>query len=451
MTIKASQEINRGLIEKDIIEYIASSEKGKEESERKDIQNVSLVILATPSHVSWLEPSSIQSLLKGIKLSNLNRTQYEIDVIGACVDGLPPHIKQERSEHEESDLQGLSILYGSAITSAQELWPTSELSTDSKELSSLIFQHKCDKSLSSSYKVTVPLANTIFTNGRRSTLLISRWRKTEESVNSIRASSHRDSVSINLLTSQTDYFLKIPVSPLTLPRLIESGLGNIVRSLNIDGKKKIPASQELEAAVMQAHKSKSLPTDHSVWALIIPSHIDSEEIRKVSLAPGCDTKAYITVGNLLKKGAKLCRVVSGGGGWGPKQGLLALDPEIMFRESTASPFDNFETNDSGDEKKKAGLQDLVSKGAFIQFFHMENDQSFDSKHKKAFLGNQFILGTLPNSDENQLLCSNSDSILIPERFGCVSRNGMFLNSTLGGSTKIDIPYSFIQIIDSRDP
>src|SRR5439155_7008402 len=83
-------------------------------------------------------------------------------------------------------------------------------------------------------EIGLPLANTMFRNGRISTLLVSRWRKSHvvgrfEKIEQIEKHSALIHPAPASDTIALDW--DIPVVPLTPPRQVVSGLGNIVRQV----------------------------------------------------------------------------------------------------------------------------------------------------------------------------------------------------------------------------
>ena len=95
---------------------------------------------------------------------------------------------------------------------------------------------------------------------------------------------------------------RTPAVSLTPPRRIESGLGNIVRSIDFGNGDIGPASRELETSVTEylAQKGQTRSTV-GVWALILPKDVAAESYSSEELG-------HQYVGRCLEKGATLCRV-----------------------------------------------------------------------------------------------------------------------------------------------
>jgi hypothetical protein len=107
-------------------------------------------------------------------------------------------------------------------------------------------------------------------------------------------------------------------------------MGNILRRISkpADGEsnKPIPAASELEKDLPKYAEDNNLTGQRlSVWALVEPPHAADET--KTSLS----SQDYVT--SAIQKGSRIHRVISGGGGWGKKQGLLSLDPETSFTDT----------------------------------------------------------------------------------------------------------------------
>lgn len=140
---------------------------------------------------------------------------------------------------------------------------------------------------------------------------------------------------------------EMPLRMLTEPRMVGEAFGNILKSVEV-GEESFPASWELEKMVTGECKG--------VWARITrtqPGEVEKEMV--------------------MKPGVRLHRVLSGGGGWGAKKGLLSLDPQLekegdgkeveRFAEMFEKRFEGREEMDGGDEA-------LVQSGEWVQFFEV---------------------------------------------------------------------------------
>lgn len=132
--------------------------------------------------------------------------------------------------------------------------------------------------------VTLPLANTLFSNGRRSTLLASEWGLATGTPNThvdMVRSAEKHSQVIDLPSSvMFDVVdMKAPLVPITHPRKILEGLGNIIAKVEVDGEQ-YPASMELQTNIPRLIEARrALPHSRpvsgaiGVWAMIYPKYM----------------------------------------------------------------------------------------------------------------------------------------------------------------------------------
>ena len=158
---------------------------------------------------------------------------FEINVVCACVDGLAPkteHCARKR-EGKAAD-EGFSFLHSRTEQIVPALWEAeSSTKGDSSFPSSLTFTSKLSDESRAWRNMTLPLANTLFKNGKMSTLLITKWVTRENSFQKVR-SEERNKQTIT--TIQAPGIFNIPSIALTPVRKITSGLGNIVRQIEYD-------------------------------------------------------------------------------------------------------------------------------------------------------------------------------------------------------------------------
>lgn len=248
-----------------------------------------------------------------------------INVVCACVDGLSPSPGDISKARGRPAPEGFSVLYGSTAFITPELMltePTNPAEHISEKPASLTFQTHTPGTMD----VTVPLANTLFKNGRLSTLLSSRWEVNSKThkLSQLEPPIQRNNLKLRtVLGGEYDLPPKsyIPATPLTLARPIGSGLGNIVRTVlkrTTGTEEDVPASKELEQKVDHFLKNTytSSPTI-PVWALVIPedvvdgSTIGSESTIRLpqnGFKRMYDFEAYREVGHWVEKGAMFCRV-----------------------------------------------------------------------------------------------------------------------------------------------
>ncbi len=246
------------------------------------------VILASPNHAVWLEDTDFMSSFLRRCSFNLARDgddsrsrSRDVSVLAAVVDGLCP------TRRRGLPASGLSVLYGQLDDILPGMWDASHdspaqrtaldvphQSSISVALSPLLGDSRC-------LKVALPLANTVFQNGRRSTLLASRWLSDGAGdPYELVALAERQSQDVvpSFRSIQTYTSVAVPLVPVTRPRKIVAGLGNIVRQVDVDGEPS-PASRELEAAIPRLLEARSKSVSDvpaaaagpiAVWALVLP-------------------------------------------------------------------------------------------------------------------------------------------------------------------------------------
>jgi hypothetical protein len=244
----------------------------------------------------------------------------------------------------------------------------------------------------------LPLANTVFQTGMPSTMMLSTWENLAVKDRRMKLLSKTD-VShhgIRLLDQQNSSgvvpILNIPLIPLTMPRMVQGCMGNIIRRVVGPEGKAIQASSELESVVPRFFRSRGQPAQATVaWALVIPRELGAVIAARTdellsALPPdnqGTASKQEDTwerlwrsdpplwntlVSQALTEGARLHRVLSGGGGWGKKAGLLSLDPVPTNQAAQSSKDNDFLGMVSDPEDFESTLTPVVRDGDSIQFF-----------------------------------------------------------------------------------
>ena len=457
-----------------------------------------VVILATPSFAKWFEDDSfIARFLEKItrilpndkqarktakpQIENKTFKPFELDVLCACVDGLSPDIDWMPYTVDRRAKEGFSILQGRTLKILPNLWDVEDsASTSSPTITASLTFAKATTSQNES-QVVLPLANTLFLNGRHSTLLVSKWRVEKDSFVKVRSLEKRNQ-TITVFDGRRPGppSIRVPAIPLTPARRIVSGLGNIVKQVDF-GEGPGPASRELEANIDEyLFRTGREKAAIAVWALIVPKALipdvklpppysllydmDRVRVQWRAVVPSPDF-----VGNWLNRGAKFCRVLSGGGGWGVKQGLLSLDPQSSFNEISEARFD-FSTGSLEDQQTSA-LGKIAEPDAYIQFFIADNTTPAvpPYAHPGPAGGDIWqlttVIGTVPSTVDDQRSGQSSsgarnDIICQTGHFGAVSESGMFLSASSTNEqrvrkagdriikepaihTKIDLPYSYI--------
>jgi len=167
--------------------------------------------------------------------------------------------------------------------------------------------------------------------------------------------------------------------------------------------------------------------------------------------------------------------VSGGGGWGVKQGLLSLDPQTTYSTVNEARFD-FSTG-TIEEQQSSALGNIAQANSLIQFFIADSEKLLrrsildERSRARDVFQDGTVVGTAPSTiDEipqeeplpvngsSKLRHRNRRIFFQAGRFGAVSESGLYLSSNVVKSdseqpvmsreghlinTKIDFPYSYI--------
>ena len=284
------------------------------------------------------------------------------------------------------------------------------------------------------WTLQMPIANTIFQNGKSATLFAQRWIKKDQADGLIcveETNLPEQMISISKETGITDDILELHLHtrlrPITSPRVVSAAIGNIIRQIEVDDGHAQPASQELENAINKQIQSGHLQRDKvDVWALLRPPFSMSSDVH---LGDKFDLQAAIA------SGAQLLKVLSGGGGWGEKQGLLALDPDSHYGGQVSPAYNDDEV-----------FADIVKVGETVTF--LVNDSVPLNNSNEVVAGEHLSSDTRDIALQDQLLefgclpstmdvmptpetgLNSSDirgpHILINQYFGILSENGMSL-------------------------
>ena len=144
-------------------------------------------------------------------------------------------------------------------------------------------------------------------------------------------------------------------------------------------------------------------------------------------------------------------IVSGGGGWGLKQGLLSLDPQTRHSTPDQEDVESFIRSFNGDDSAGG----IVTPGSYVQFlvepaYNPDDGLREDAGTEQAdFSSTTFVLGT----HDLALTSPGPDQIEVrPNLFGAISSHGIYIASIgdaddEGGlpaiTTKIDASRSYV--------
>lgn len=266
------------------------------------------MLLFTPKLAHVLEsPKLIPKVLECLQGNMRQYAGLQIDVVCGVVDSMPPQFKDIPSAVGVANEEGLSILYGETETLLPNLENEQQAANDvSSKLGSIRMLGKSKYEVA----VTLPLANTLFTNGNLSTLSVAEYTVTGENIKlqSTGPAKSIQSISIAAMEAKTDTASFIPEVPLTLPRRIVDGYGNIIRTLEFGDGNVLGASLELETKVPKYLATVTTDPTIEIWALLIPQHLSS-----LALNDGImQQKDRYKISYWTAKGARLCRVRKSG-------------------------------------------------------------------------------------------------------------------------------------------
>ncbi|KAF4497088.1 v-type c subunit family [Fusarium agapanthi] len=380
----------------------------------------------------------------------------EFHTLAAVVDHIAPPVPNNKP------IQGISILRGNLDGILPGLWteaPPKEWS-DGGKVSALTMD------LGSPH-ITIPLTNTTFQNHRTSTLIISRYDLSAGSPKLIEQTDKKHSQKVIIpvqkrLSSINDLGIWAPLVPLTQPRVVTESFGNIVRRVDIEDES-VPASTELEPAVDELHASKSdlVQSPMGIWAMITPptfvqSGGSSPYVNpdpEATFADGQSITELMDVtsdqlGILYRQGGRLYQVLSGGGGWGPKKGLLSLDPEqthfVVSEEEEMQRF--IQAMEGGN---------FVPVSSKIQFFASADASASEPVgNKQTETG--VVFGTASKVEvETDVNPSQPEALLLENHFGALSNVGIFVTSSdasmfskpgFNNDWKLNVPNSRIYVV-----
>ncbi|KAL2863623.1 uncharacterized protein BJX67DRAFT_384472 [Aspergillus lucknowensis] len=443
------------------------------------------VLLVTPAFAHWVDTKSplLQQWMNRL-YHQFSDTPSEkpIHAVVSIVDRLPDGYSRDANVvggRAMADAEGMSILFvegenvhGKAIA------PGQTRSVETQE-PTLVFSFRQGITQSKVirpplHEIGLRLANTIFLNGKETTLIGTRWAY-DPSLKELGLEKSVDlaTCSVTVAAKHVHNSLELPLHPVGERRKVLSSMGNILRQIgkNADGKtdEPIAASSELEKDLPRYISEHNIVDQRiSVWALIetsAESPYDKSRHSQSSLAKS------------IQMGSKLHRVVSGGGGWGKKHGLLSLDPEVSFKQpeevDLLSLSDIFST---GSQPPKYGsttpseqrmlpedlttLSHAAEPGNYVQFF-VSTEQA--QPHDDYAINGHILGGSISchfgvvsdAKTSSSQTTQHKELTVIPNYFGALSEKAItYLQpmteasqyDTLGSQTKIDVPGALVALV-----
>lgn len=383
-----------------------------------------------------------------------------IDVLVAVIDKVPYPNRGEPQKvkisgfSKEAGFEGISVFTLESNTAAPDLW-SDRVQTQAQE--TMTIQQRCTLSFLArtspknntgratqwpgrpwtSHMFQLPVANTLFHNGKISTLFAERWVfgacKTMEETNPVIRAIRTKRAMLPQQLLHLPYFsprfrLETSLIPITSTKLVATAAGNIIRQLhhgpNIDPKEAVPASRELEEVISRKVESDvTLPQKLDIWALVTPRE-------NIISWPRVWPEHLQT---FVESGSRIHKVLSGGGGWGPKEGLLALDPDSDYSSHGYKPSEDFGEKEVFPKTVKVG--DAVT---FYTVFPRSLPEACNGPLKAGPLRqleastHSFCVGSLPSrmdepvdsnwgSNESKL---PHEYLFIKGHFGMLSEHGM---------------------------
>lgn len=418
------------------------------------------------------------------KIFTVHENGQNIDVLAAVVDRIPYPAFGRSAEgtdgqtsaagvsagmQVEDGSEGMSFIVLDSNSAAPNLWSTPAVS---KDLETMTIQQRCTLSFAFpptaipvpavshgkertqplvSRVLQLPVANTLFKTGQTSTLIAQRWRS-QESSGSLRALSCIKEVKLSRQTLHlTDLFsdqsttldqsLHSFLTPVTPTRTIRAATGNIIRRILVDhtSNEGAPASEELEKAISVAIKDGLIPAEQAgIWALVRPPNCPSPS-QPGNTFGGTGTHE---IQEAVLAGCRLHKVLSGGGGWGEKQGLLALDPDSDYHISQQA-FGPSYWEDQGVESQKVQVfGELANSGDAVKFYVYRSAQTLGSTGEATpeyvpptnpismslrFGSLPTNMNAMPDAPVDEMDSSSQPSCMVIEHhFGMLSEQGMSL-------------------------
>ncbi|KAI1077175.1 hypothetical protein F5B20DRAFT_553420 [Whalleya microplaca] len=422
--------------------------------------NHGAAIVASQQFTTWLDDDAfMSSLLKTLFKSTANGQSQpqDIDVLTAVTNSIAP--KRLLGEPQT----GFSILYGSAARILPELWnrDTFGSNVDQDRASSISFLSGPLSGDTRPLEITLPLANTIFHNGRTSTLFASRWQRGADRSLTLTKMDEKHSQTILPGRASSHHTSSLlPLLPLTPPRKVVAGLGNIVRQVEVDGSP-TPASKELEILIPEVldarsnQHGESSPGPIGVWCWVVPPHVvEAQGLRDLKVfQDGSSTSeaelalsAMDAFSRLLSSGCRLHKILSGGGGWGAKQGLLSLDPETIYKYPDEESLDMFIRSFNEPDNSEIS-ESLITPGSYV-IFCIEPHWTSKDVEASQMLGPVTAIGVDPNK-EIELYSNSVPGVveIVDGHFGAFSTAGLFLKAQESASI-ITTPQPFTTKVDA---
>lgn len=428
------------------------------------------LLLVTPTFAHWLDPSSPFLSQFLTRLYGNSPGIKSLHAITAVVDTLPDTTTNNPDSNES---EGLSLLAVGQSDVRAKAAPPRLIRSSASEETNLLFSVQAEQlgqaGKTSAHEIGLRLANTVFVNGKDTTIFGTRWLWDNNSNQYVLDKSiDFTSCTITATAGAVDATLELPLHQVTERRRVITSMGNILRQLakstDATSTEPIPASTDLERELPRYIKEHNIVDQRvSVWALVEKPDI---------VVADSSSSTHDRLMQSLKQGGKLHRVMSGGGGWGKKQGLLSLDPEVsfsgsanrddlaslsqVFDPSSGEPLDTLPTIDQGIAVDDLSLlSQVATAGDYIQFFvSVEPTESrVPTKSDSNDGAVSYHFGMVADSMELEAYNpeDNSEIVTLPDTFGALSEKAIAYSQPVKGeeqsesSTKLDVPGSRVTL------
>ncbi|KAK1820777.1 hypothetical protein LTR12_004803 [Friedmanniomyces endolithicus] len=477
-----------------------------------DTGPASLLLLLTPTYAQRALSGALSHLvLEALRIKGADALTKGLDVITAVVDRLPSD--NDRMFGEE----GMAYYFTRNAPSSPST-SRKAFNANAQKPGSITFELPFLPKRLWRHEIQLPLAQTIFSTGKVSTLVHTRYKNEVSKGLVMDEQQHLEAQSVELPFRKTNCAVAtdFPLVPLTPLRVVRNSMGNIIRALSsatthdemrdkATPSEPQPASQELEAVVTAYFKALGMPPEAvNVWALIIPTqtrsglrsegHI-SRRLRAIkpeaipetwtSEAALMDLCLDTLILRFFRSGGRLHRVLSGGGGWGKKAGLLSLDPDSKYssRDLRADEGWEFDFDDDSDgaveKQQRQALGEIVMEGESVMFLLAPREtECFTQSRAKtwSFLNRSelaAVFGAVPSTIDSVPEGRSNDPGSAadkpprvhyrPNFFGALSEGGLALTITsnpgfenlkrrgqVDSQSKLDVPFSHIRVTEAAD-
>ena len=430
-----------------------------------------LLLLVTPSLTALLNSDSTfiaRTIHQTLDLRD--KPDQEIDVLATVVDRISYPAKEDLEEIQlrtgsvPYGSEGVSLIVGLSHEIAPNLWSSLE-SLEEREngpgeqhcslfihlgwADSEVHRTKRKTNERGNYRklLEVPVANTIFQNGQKSTFFAQRWmlkagpglKPDLRCVKHQALQQQRVQIPIYKNWLENSFHLPRTYFPLTSPQTVATCMGNIISQFQTAGDLRAtePASLQLENAISSIQDVQRAPQD--VWARVIPRECWPD---RPHILPSL-TDAF-------QHGHRLHKVLSGGGGWGNKRGLLSLDPDSTFSEYRSESGSPHEPQDHVEAEAHDMLGTVVRPGDVVDLWGRSTGDPFlhsmapyprsscpmlISRSDLSFCfgsaSEEMKSKTVTKGDRREI---RSEYVVFEQHFGAISTSGMSVHIKSYSST-----------------